>query len=120
MMIRATISRLRGRGSAARGPQSTTLDNQSRVALPSELPWHVGMRVYYSLTPSDPPGLLVSRLPIRLLQNRLMSSRVQRIYQGLVSKRRASLRVKNKTAADVRGMVKVSHGRRLTIDEMRP
>lgn len=114
------FARLRARTSALKRQHSTVIDKHWRVALPSGLPWHVGMRVYYSLTPSNPPGLVVSRLPVRLIKNRLMSSRVQRIYQGLVSKRKTSLRVKNKTAADVKGMVKVSHGRRLTIDEMRP
>ena len=100
--------------------QSTIIDNRSRVALPSALPWKVGMRVYYSLTKSVPPGLVISRLPIRLVQNRLISNRVQKIYQGLVSKRMASLRIKSKTAADVKGIVKVPKGRRLAIDEMRP
>ena len=120
MTMRANIARLRGRNGATSGRQSTVIDKHFRVALPSGLSWHVGMRVYYSLTTSEPPGLVVSLLPIRLVQNRLMSIRVQRIYQGLVAKRRVAVRAKNKTAADVKGIAKVPQGRRLTIDDMRP
>ena len=109
-------ARPKARSSSPKGQHSTLIDKRYRVALPAQLPWHVGMRVYFSLTQSDPPGVVVSRLPIRPIRNRLMSIRVQRIYHGLVRKRR----VKNKTAADVKGIVKVKDGRRLSIDEMRP
>lgn len=120
MKTRPAAYRSRSPVIARQGHLSTIIDKRSRVALPSALPWKVGMRVYYSLTPTSPPGLVISRLPIRLVQNRLISNRVQRIYQGLVSKRTASIRIKNKTAADVKGIVQVPSGRRLAIDDMRP
>jgi bifunctional DNA-binding transcriptional regulator/antitoxin component of YhaV-PrlF toxin-antitoxin module len=43
-----------------------------------------------------------------------------RLVWHVLSDGRIFLRVKNKTAADVKGIVKVHRGKRLTIEEMRP
>ena len=43
-----------------------------------------------------------------------------RLIWQILSSGRLSVRVKNKTATDVKSIVKVRKGRRLEIDEMRP
>lgn len=43
-----------------------------------------------------------------------------RLVWHVLTDGRLFVRVKNKTAADVKGMVKLPKGKRLSIDEMRP
>ena len=43
-----------------------------------------------------------------------------RVVWHVLTDGRLFVRVKNKTAADVKGMVKLPKGKRLSIDEMRP
>ncbi|HQS64715.1 MULTISPECIES: AbrB family transcriptional regulator [unclassified Acidovorax] len=43
-----------------------------------------------------------------------------RLVWHVLASGRLAVRVKNKTAADVKGIVKVRKGRRLEIEEMRP
>ncbi len=57
------------------------IDQRGRVALPPEMPWRVGMRVYFTLTKDG--AIQVSKAPTRLYQGRMLSSRIQRMHQPL-------------------------------------
>lgn len=61
------------------GFKSGIIDRKYRFELPSELDVRVGQRLFYSLCASGPPGLVISKKPVRLFQNRIISSRVQRL-----------------------------------------
>lgn len=56
------------------------IDRRLRVALPPDMPWRVGTRVYFCLTKDG--GIQISTMQARLYQGRLLSARIQRIYQS--------------------------------------
>lgn len=56
------------------------IDRRLRVALPPDMPWRVGARVYLCLTKDG--GIHISKAPARLYQGRLLSVRIQRMNQS--------------------------------------
>jgi len=56
------------------------IDRRLRVALPPDMPWRVGARVYLCLTKDG--GIQISKAPVRLYLGRLLSVRIQRMYQS--------------------------------------
>jgi len=78
-MLRKKVTR---RGSFKSG----VIDRKYRFELPSELDVRVGMRLFYSLSVSGPRGLVISKKPVRLFQNRIISSRVQRLTRSPVKR----------------------------------
>ena len=56
------------------------IDRRLRVALPPDMPWRVGTRVYFFLTKDG--GIQISKAPARLYRGRLLSVRIQRMYQS--------------------------------------
>ena len=57
------------------------MDRRGRLALPPELPWRVGMRVYVTLTKDG--AIQIGKAPMRLWQGRLLSTRIHRIHRPI-------------------------------------
>lgn len=62
---------------------TTPIDRHHRFALPTEMGWKTGARVYFSLTKNDsggskPKGIVVSETPGPVWKGRLFSGRVRR------------------------------------------
>ena len=62
---------------------TTVIDRHYRFALPKEMDWKVGTRVYFSLIKSatargKPKGIVVSKTPGPVWNGRLFSGRVRR------------------------------------------
>ena len=57
------------------------IDRRLRVALPADMPWRVGMRVYFNLAKDG--AIEIGKAPTRLFQGRLLSSRIQRMHQPI-------------------------------------
>ena len=73
------IRKLHAKARRANRSRSYTgwIDRRLRVALPPDMQWRVGTRVYFCLTKDG--GIQISTVPTRLYQGRLLSSRIQRI-----------------------------------------
>lgn len=61
----------------------TSIDRHYRFALPREMDWNIGTRVYFSLLKSvsarcKPKGIVVSKTPGPVWKGRLFSRRVRR------------------------------------------
>ena len=55
------------------------IDRRQRVALPADMEWRAGMRVYFNLAKDG--AIQIGKAPTRLWQGRLLSSRIQRIQR---------------------------------------
>lgn len=63
--------------------RSASIDSRYRVALPAEIGWRVGSRVYFSLAKNasdwdESPGVVITIKPRMLWQGRLASGRIRR------------------------------------------
>ena len=71
------------KGRRAHPPRTYTerIDRRLRVALPADMGWRVGMRVYFHLTKDG--AIQIGKSPTRLWQGRLLSARIQRIHRPI-------------------------------------
>ena len=71
------------KGRRAHPPRTYTerIDRRLRVALPADMGWRVGMRVYFHLTKDG--AIQIGKVPTQLWQGRLLSARIQGIHRPL-------------------------------------
>ena len=77
------IKKLKAKDRPTNPPRAYTgrIDRRLRVALPPQLQWRVGTRVYFN--PTKDGGIQIGKVPARLYQGRLFSSRIQRMHQPI-------------------------------------
>ena len=72
--------------------RSARIDKHYRCPLPREIPWTVGMRVFFSPIKADArggsPGVVISKKPKGVRKGRLLSARVHRFGRSPLAKMR--------------------------------